>query len=50
VVTLFTGPDGDLNCVAWTKERLAEIVSNASNFYVNLYTTEFPALRGQLAG
>jgi hypothetical protein len=53
VITHFTGPDGDLaNCVAWTKERLAEIVSNASNFYVNLYTTEFPdgALRGQLAG
>lgn len=51
VVTLFTGPGGDLdNCVIWSKKLLAEIVSNPSNFYVNLYTTEFPdgALRGQL--
>jgi hypothetical protein len=53
VVTLFTGPEGDLDdCVMWTRHRLAEIVANAPNFYVNLYTTEFPdgALRGQLPG
>ena len=51
VVTLFTGPGADLDaCVVWTQKRLAEIVSNPSNFYVNLYTTEYPdgALRGQL--
>lgn len=53
VVTLFTGPGGDLSdCVVRREDRLAEIVSNPSNFYVNLYTTEFPdgAVRGQLAG
>lgn len=52
VVTLFTGPGADLaDCVVWTNKWLAEIVSNPSDFYVNLYTTEFPdgALRGQLA-
>ena len=53
VVTLFTGPGGDLDdCLDWTRERLAEIVSDPTNFYVNLATTEFPdgALRGQLQG
>lgn len=53
VITLFTGSGGDLNdCVMWTEKRLAEIVANPSNFYVNLYTTEYPdgALRGQLVG
>ena len=53
VVTLFTGPGGDLhNCVVWTPKRLAEIVADPSNFYVNLSTTECPdgALRGQLQG
>ena len=53
VVTLFTGPGGELHdCVPWTEKRLAEIVARPSDFYVNLYTTEFPdgALRGQLAG
>ena len=52
VVTLFTGPGGALkDCVVWTEARLAEIVANPSNFYVNLYTTEYPdgAIRGQLA-
>ena len=52
VVTLFTGPGGELrDCVMWTEERLEEIVSEPSNFYVNLYTTEYPdgALRGQLS-
>ena len=52
VVTLFTGPAGDLeDCLIWTEKRLAEIVADPSNFYVNLYTTEYPdgALRGQLA-
>jgi hypothetical protein len=51
VVTLFTGPGGNLDgCVTWTEHRLAEIVANPSNFYVNLSTTEYPdgALRGQL--
>ena len=51
VVTLFTGPGGELDgCLDWTRERLAEIVANPSNFYVNLATTEFPdgAIRGQL--
>ena len=51
VVTLFTGPGGELaNCLIWSHGRLAEIVSNASNFYVSLSTTEYPdgALRGQL--
>lgn len=51
VVTLFTGPGDNPNgCVPWTRERLAEIVSQPSNFYVNVATTEFPdgALRGQL--
>ena len=51
VVTLFTGPADDLReCKTWTAERLAEIVENPSNFYVNVYTTEYPdgALRGQL--
>jgi len=51
VVTLFTGPGGDLDgCVLWTEKWLAEIVSNPSNYYVSLYTTEYPdgALRGQL--
>ena len=53
VVTLFTGPGGDLaDCVRWTEVRLAEIVSTPSNCYVNVYTTEYPdgALRGQLMG
>lgn len=53
VVTLFTGPGGELDgCLDWTEERLAEIVANPSNFYVNLATTEFPdgAIRGQLQG
>jgi hypothetical protein len=53
VVTLFTGPGADLaDCVPWTNKWLAKIVSNPSDFYVNLYTTEFPdgALRGQLSG
>ena len=53
VVTLFTGSGGDLDdCLLWTEKRLAEIVDDPSNFYVNFYTTEFPdgALRGQLAG
>ena len=52
VVTLFTGPGGELtNCLMWTEKWLAEIVADPSNFYVNLYTTEYPdgALRGQLA-
>ena len=51
VVTLFTGPADDLeSCVPWAEHRLAEIVSDAPNFYVNLSTTEYPdgALRGQL--
>jgi CHRD domain len=50
VVTLFTGPGVLDDCVMWTEERLAEIVAHASNFYVNVYTTEYPdgALRGQL--
>lgn len=53
VVTLFTGPVDDLRaCRTWTEERLAEIVEDPSNFYVNVYTTEYPdgALRGQLLG
>jgi len=52
VVTLFTGP-GDLHdCLTWTEKWLAAIVADPSNFYVNLYTTEYPdgALRGQLLG
>jgi hypothetical protein len=51
VVTLFTGPGGALaDCRPWTPNRLAEIVSDPANFYVSLYTTEYPdgALRGQL--
>ena len=53
VVTLFTGPGGDLSdCLTWTEKWLTEIVANPSEFYVNLYTTEYPegALRGQLDG
>jgi hypothetical protein len=53
VVTLFTGPGGELSdCVMWTEKWLTQIVANPSDFYVNLYTTEFPdgALRGQLQG
>lgn len=53
VVTLFTGPGGNLDdCVPWTEKWLAEIVAHPSNFYVNVYTTEFPdgAVRGQLEG
>ncbi len=53
VVTLFTGPGGDLDgCRAWTEKWLSEIVANPSGFYVNFSTTEFPdgALRGQLLG
>lgn len=53
VVTLFTGPGGELDgCLDWTEKRLAEIVAEPSNFYVNLATTEFPdgAIRGQLQG
>ena len=49
----FTGPGGNLHdCVLWTPNRLAEIVSDPSNFYVNLATTEFPdgAVRGQNVG
>lgn len=52
VVTLFTGPGGDLSdCMPWTDKWLNRIVANPSEFYVNLYTTEFPdgAVRGQLA-
>ena len=52
VVTLFTGMGSDelAKCIPWTNTRLAEIVAQPSNFYVNVYTTEFPdgALRGQL--
>ena len=52
-VTLFTGMGSDdlVRCTPWTNTRLAEIVAQPSNFYVNVYTTEFPegALRGQLA-
>lgn len=53
VVTLFTGPGAALDgCLMWTEKWLAQIVTDPSNFYVNLYTTEFPdgALRGQLLG
>ena len=53
VVTLFTGLGGELEgCVPWIRNRLAEIVSDPSNFYVNVYTTEYPdgAVRGQLGG
>ena len=53
VVTLFTGMGGELeNCRLWTNKQLAAIVADPSNYYVNVYTTEFPdgALRGQLAG
>ncbi|MCL6699337.1 CHRD domain-containing protein [Sphingomonas sp. NSE70-1] len=53
VVTLFTGPGGKLDdCVMWVEKWLTEIVANPSDFYVNLYTTEYPdgALRGQLQG
>ena len=53
VVTLFTGPGADLDrCLAWTPKKLAEIVADPSNFYVNLATTEYPdgAVRGQLSG
>jgi hypothetical protein len=53
VVTLFTGMRSDelVRCIPWTNKRLAEIVAQPSNFYVNVYTTEFPdgAVRGQLA-
>ena len=52
VVTLFTGPGAELqDCLLWTEKWLTAIVSNPSQFYVNLYTTEYPegALRGQLA-
>lgn len=52
VVTLLTGPGADLhNCVPWTEKCLTRIVADPANFYVNLYTTEYPdgALRGQLA-
>ena len=53
VVTLFTGMGGELeDCVLWTNKQLSAIVAAPSNYYVNLYTTEFPdgALRGQLLG
>ncbi len=52
VVTLFTGPDPVQDCLVWTEKRLAEIVADPSNFYVNLSTTEYPdgAVRGQLRG
>ena len=52
VVTLFTGPGGDLaDCVKWTHSQLAQIVADPANFYVSVETTEYPdgALRGQLA-
>ncbi|MCL6728577.1 CHRD domain-containing protein [Sphingomonas hankyongi] len=52
VVTLFTGMDEDLSrCVLWTNKQLAAIVADPSDYYVNVYTTEYPdgALRGQLA-
>ena len=52
VVTLFTGMGSDelVKCIPWTNTRLEEIVAQPSNFYVNVYTTEYPdgALRGQL--
>lgn len=53
VVTLFTGPGGDLrDCVPWTGKWLAAIAADPAAFYVNLSTTEYPdgALRGQLLG
>jgi len=51
VVTLFTGPGKLHDCLTWTQKWVDQIVANPANFYVNLYTTEFPegALRGQLA-
>lgn len=52
VVTLFTGPGGDLDgCVTWTHSQLAEIVAKPTDYYVDIDTLEFPdgALRGQLA-
>lgn len=52
VVTLFTGPGGDLDdCITWTRRQLAQIVAHPSAFYVNVGTTEYPdgALRGQLS-
>jgi hypothetical protein len=51
VVTLLTGPGAEMqNCVPWTEKWLSEIVAHPNDFYVNLYTTEYPdgALRGQL--
>ena len=52
VVTLFTEIGGDLKgCKVWTPKQLAAIVARPADYYVNLYTTEFPdgAVRGQLA-
>lgn len=52
VVTLLTGPGAAMrSCVPWTEKWLTQIVAKPKDFYVNLYTTEFPdgALRGQLA-
>lgn len=52
VVMLFTGPGGDLNgCLKWIEKWVTEIARHPSEFYVNLYTTEYPegALRGQLS-
>jgi hypothetical protein len=51
VVTLFTGPGGDLDsCVSSTHSQLADIVEDPSNFYVSVETLDYPdgALRGQL--
>ena len=53
VVTLFTGMGGELeDCVLWTNKQLGAIAAEPANYYVNVYTTEFPdgALRGQLSG
>ena len=52
VVTLFTGMEEKLSdCVQWTNKQLGAIVADPSNYYVNVYTTEYPdgALRGQLS-
>jgi len=51
VIILFTGTGISLaDCAPSTRSQLSEIVTDPSNYYVSLDTTEFPdgALRGQL--
>jgi hypothetical protein len=52
IVSLFTGPGSELDgCAAANTRQLAHMISNPSDYYVSIATTEYPdgALRGQLS-